>query len=95
MANLGSIGKNAVKSAKNIVKKPFDIEGHFDDANTLISDAFTPDNSALEAALAEQNKTLPIADEEELRKSRRRKSVKGRGRSATILSQGENQGLGG
>lgn len=61
----------------------------------------TPDNSAMEKLIAEQQAAnnapaMPMPDEEELRRARRRQGASsGGGRASTIMSGGSGQGLGG
>lgn len=85
--------KDRTKNAWNAVNP--------EDTAKDIEIAMTPDNSAMEQLLAEQqaanNKPqMPMPDEEELRRARRRQGASsGGGRASTIMSGGSGQGLGG
>lgn len=93
---LKDIGKAALnpwdlKSQKNV------IEGSIEDMAILT----TPDNSAMEELIAAQNAAnnqppMPMPDEAELKRARRRQGGSARsGRASTIMSSGETKGLGG
>lgn len=69
-------------------------------AGDRIGEMMAPDNTALEqlaAAQAEANKAMPMPDDLELQRARRRAGATSRGgRASTIMSGGNNgQGLGG
>lgn len=81
---------NPIGSAKNALEQ----------AGNRVGEMMTPDNTALEqlaAAQAEANKSMPMPDELELQRARRRAGATSRsGRASTIMSGGSNgQGLGG
>ena len=92
-------------SALKDPKKDFkDLDDALNPGHALedIEVAMAPDNSAMEALLAEQqaanNKpAMPMPDEEEIRRARRRAGGASRsGRASTIMSGGAGgQGLGG
>lgn len=98
---MGGIGK-IPKMAKSIVKdfkhnpvKALDptrvIKRTFND----VGEVFTPDNSKMEALMKEQMKPIPMADDEEVMKSRRRRGNVSTGRASTILTSGDATKLGG
>lgn len=95
MAGIGKLPKLVKGQWDGFRKNPLNIGKQAENAFNAVGEVFTPDNSAMEALLAEQSKALPMADPEELTKARRRRGARGRGRSSTILSQGNDEGLGG
>lgn len=81
---------NPLGSAKNALSQ----------AGKKLGEMMAPDNTALEqlaAAQAEANKAMPMPDDLELQRARRRAGATSRGgRASTIMSGGNNgQGLGG
>lgn len=98
MAGVGKVPKMAksiVKDFKHNPVKALDptrvIKRTFND----IGEVMSPDNSAMEAMMKEQMKPIPMADEEELKKSRRRRGNTSTGRASTILTSGDTTKLGG
>ena len=98
----GDFWKKQVKHGLKGAINPLSAKDALRDAGGDIEEMMTPDNSAMEKLIAEQtaasNKPeMPMPDDEEIRRARRRAGGASRsGRASTIMSGGMGgQGLGG
>lgn len=96
----GDFWKKQIKHGLKGAINPLSAKDALRDAGGDLEEMMTPDNSAMEKLIAEQTASnnkpeMPMPDDLEIRRARRRQGSSSRtGRASTIMSGG-GQGLGG